>query len=222
MPRSLPKLREANARMAKEPCSIPGCPSNRLGIARYCRRHAARAYAYGHPLGVPIPQETYQQELKEVRDLFNSHPDHPGLVSVLGFIEDWIEEASKGEAVTGNYILGRIHVKRVHGREGLNPLDLLVEIAAVWVFSQRYPQRLPDDERLTFALSRNLCRLATFQRQRYGNHTSPKRPPVIELRGVGERIRQVLGLFLINVVEALKRRCEQAQSFRDSLSIPFE
>lgn len=69
-----------------------------------------------------------------------------------------------------------------------------------------------------------MARLATLEKVQYGNTKSKttKNPTVAELRGVGLRIRQTLGLFLINVVESLKRKAEKAQDFKDSLSIPFE
>lgn len=224
MPRSLMQMREANARLRHLPCAVPGCSKNRLGVAQYCHAHAGRLYTYGHPQGIPIPRDIYADELREVRELFTSNKDHPGLISVVHWIESWVEAASNHEAPAGNAIFGRIHVKRIHGREGLTALDILTEIAAIWVFATRYPQRLPDDQRLTFALSRNVARLATLEKVQYGNTKSKttKNPTVAELRGVGLRIRQTLGLFLINVVESLKRKAEKAQDFKDSLSIPFE
>lgn len=224
MPRTLGKMREANARLSNQPCAVSGCTGNRLGVARYCKKHTTKAYAYGHPNGFPIPQASYQQELNEVRELFKEHADHPGLISVMQWMDNWIEEAAKGEALIGNYIFGRIHVKRIQGREGLTTPDILAEIAAIWVYAQRFPQRLPDDQRLTFAISRNVTRLATMEKRAYGpsKQVVSRRPPVAELRGVGERIRQTLGLFLINVTESLKRKAEKAKGFKDSLSIPFE
>jgi hypothetical protein len=223
MPRSLFKFKEANARLSKEPCSIPHCTRNRLGVNQYCNAHSIKSLRYGHPLGRTIPRSDYQQELNEVLEMFQSHKDHPGLVSVLKWLDDWIEVASKEEAPVGNYILGRIHVKRIHGME-ISALDILAEISAVWVYAHRYPQSLPDDKRLTYALARNVIRLATFEKVRYGNTKtkSTKHPPALELRGVGERIRQTLALFLINVVKSLEAKAEKTKDFRNSLSIPFE
>ncbi len=216
------KFREENARLCHLPCSVPGCTKNRLGVTQYCSTHAGRAFTYGHPQGIPIPRRVYANELHEVKELFADYQDHPGLVSINQWLDNWIEEASKGEAETGNKLLGRIAIKRIHGLEGLSAVDLVAEVVAVWLFSRRYPSRLPDDQRLTFALSRNLARTATFEKVKYGNHKSTKNPPTAELRGVGERIRQSLPAFVINVEESLKRKTEKAKDFRTSLSIPFE
>ncbi|UCV01870.1 hypothetical protein [Dechloromonas denitrificans] len=223
MPRSLRKFKEANARLSKELCSIPGCTRNRLGVNQYCNAHSIKSIRYGHPQGHTIPRAEYQKELNEVLEMFQGHKDHPGLVSVLRWIDDWIEVASNGEAPAGNYIFGRIHVKRIQGRD-ISALDILAEVAAVWVYAQRFPQSLPDDNRLTYALARNVARLATFEKAKYGitKTKSTKYPTALELRGVGERIRQTLALFLINVVKSLEAKAEKAKDFRTSLSIPFE
>lgn len=211
-----PSIDERKAVIGSKPCTVPGCENLRSGLSSYCGKHHHPAVLYGHPHGRSITRKEYAKEIEEVTALLATNPDHPGLTTVLRWLNEWLTQAATGEAPCGNETFGRMH------RQGLPALEILTEICAVWVYSQRNPHRLPDDMRLTYALARNPVRLATFEQAtlRSGRKMT-RQPKTLELRETGKRIRHTLALFLINIHDSLKRREEQTEAVRSSLSIPF-
>lgn len=221
MQKPIVTLRDAINAHAGETCQLPNCSRQRYGVSRWCTYHLRKQMYYGHPLGLAIPRDLYITELHEVRQLFNDNPDHPALRNLCKWFDQWIEEAANDQAVCGNWMFKRIHTKRIQGKEGLDTLSLLVELAALYVFSQRYPQRLPDDARLTWALSRNLIRLSGMPKTTGKNSVGTKQPPQRDLKEGGERIRQTLSAFFANVHSSLIRKAEAAKEYKDNMSLPF-
>lgn len=211
-----PSIQERSALLSKKPCSVPGCDGLRSGVTQYCGRHHHPATLYGHPLGRAIPRKEYAKEVNEVTALLASNPDHPGLTAVLRWLNEWMSQAVTGDAPCGNEMFSHMQ------QQGLSALEILTEICAVWVYAQRNPHRLPDDMRLTYALARNPVRLGMFQQvTRRNGRKMTKHPKAVEMRESGKRIRHTLALFLINILDSLKRREEQTEAVRSSLSIPF-
>jgi hypothetical protein len=211
-----PTLQQRNALMIGRPCTAPGCERPRASVNLYCNKHLHPTLIYGHPLGRSILRKTYARETAEITSLFEANPDHPGMTSVLRWINEWMTQAVAGEAPCGTGIFAHM------SRRQLSAMSILIEICSVWLFSHRNPTLLPDDQRLTFALARNPVRLCGFENTTLrSGQTQTKQPKAVELRESGQRIRTTLALFFINVIESLKRRDEQAQAVRSSLSIPF-
>lgn len=156
-------------------------------------------------------------ELKEIRAFFKEYHDHPAIVSATQWFDNWLIAASNKETTVGSYIFGRLHA------QSISPLDILKEVAAVWLYAHKYPNFLPDDQRLTFALARNAGRLATFERRAYGasGTKSIRHPPAREAREMGEHIRQSLARFFVHLVMALDANEAAAKAFKESLATPF-
>lgn len=211
-----PTLQQRNAESKGKPCVVPGCEHLRTSVSPYCCHHRRAANYYGSPYGHAIRRNEYLKELQEVTELLQSNPDHPGLTAVLRWLNEWLALASTGEAPCGNGVFKHIHDKQVPA------FDLLAEICAVWLFAHRNPNRLPDDQRLTYALSRYLVRLAGYEQRVCNGRTVLREPSIMDVRESGNRIRSTLALFLINIVESLKRKAEQANDFKSSLSIPLQ
>lgn len=151
------RMGESNSR---ERCPANGCTKTRQGVARYCQAHHVRKVRYGDPHGRPIPQKEYLAELREVRAFFDTHSDHPALASANHYFQNWLDKAKANEAPVGQSIFGKLY------REGIEPQAILTEIMAIWLYSDKHPNALPDDLRLTFCLARNVARLGTFQQSR--------------------------------------------------------
>lgn len=211
-----PSIQERGELFRGKPCKAPGCDRPRTGVSSYCGTHHHPLMIYGHPFGRAIPRKEYAKEIGEVTALLESNPDHPGLTAVIRWFNEWMTQAATGDAPCGNEMFSHMH------RQGLSATAIVIEVCAVWVYAQRNPHRLPDDQRLSYALARNPVRLAGFEQStlRSGRKMT-KHPKTLELRESGKRIRSTLALFLINITDSLKRREEQVQAVRSSLSIPF-
>lgn len=196
-------------------CSVKGCNKHRRGVSPICPGHELRKYRYGHVEGVAISRKEYADELKEVQGFFKKHPDHPAITAATQFVQQWIDEAGRKEAKAGQRIFGRL------AYAGIPALDVLTEICAVWLYSDRHPHALIDDQRLTFALARNATRLAKFERRTYNGNETQRHPRPTELKEAGERIRGALARFFINLNHALKAKAEEAKAAREHLATPF-
>ena len=196
-------------------CGVKGCNKNRRGLSPICPGHELRKYRYGHVEGIAISRKEYADELKEVQGFFSEHPDHPAITAAIHFVQQWIDEAGRKEAKAGQRIFGRL------AHSDVQALDVLVEICAVWLYSDRHPHALIDDQRLTFALARNAARLAKFERKTYNGNETQKHPRPTELKESGERIRGALARFFINLNHALKAKAEKAKATHESLATPF-
>lgn len=197
-------------------CPVKGCTSKRSGIAKYCSGHQNRKLRYGDVHGRPIYQKDYLKELKEVREFFIKHESHPALASAVYFFQNWMTKAAANDAAVGQKTMGRLY------RDGIEPRVIVEEIVAIWLYSQKYPNSLPDDLRLTYALARNTIRLVGFSKHTSsGGNSYINNPNPNELRTVGEYIRHSMARFMLNVQHALKAEQEADTALRENLSIPF-
>jgi hypothetical protein len=83
-------FKESSAIGSQKPCSLAGCTKNRDGVSPFCSTHGYRHRSYGHPLGALLPRDVYAKELEEVTQLFITFKDHPGLLAVCKWLDDWI------------------------------------------------------------------------------------------------------------------------------------
>lgn len=211
---TIAQLNAMNQSLRHLPCTVPGCTRKRGGVSPICTTHSNRKLKYGHHNGRPIGSHEYLQEIQEVTQFFNERVNHPAIQAACTFLQQWMDEAYEGEAKVGNTIFGRLKGKQIA------PLDVLTEIVALWLYSRRNPYQLPDDIRLTHAISWNLCRKAHFATRISPNGVKATvQPRSVELRTTGERIRQTLAGFMVNLLDAL-----EASKPRDELAglkVPF-
>ena len=197
-------------------CTVKGCTNNRSGIGNYCSSHKSRRTRYGDVHGRSIHQKDYLNELKDVREFFTKHESHPALASAVYFFQNWMTKAAANDAAVGQKTMGRLY------RDGIEPRVIVEEIVAIWLYSQKYPNSLPDDLRLTYALARNTIRLVGFSKHTSsGGNSYINNPNPNELRTVGEYIRHSMARFMLNVQHALKAEQEADTALKENLSIPF-
>lgn len=206
----------------RAPCACPGCFETRYGVSNYCKPHLRANRTHGHPRGVRIASQDYAAELREVRRLLRDHATtHSGTQNALALVDSWMQRAARGDPdVVGQRELARL------ARHGITAETLLAEAAAVFAFSRRNPHRLPDDQRLTFALANNLLRLAPREergRYRFRGYVCRRyvSAPKDERQKIGQAIRETLGLYLMNVSTALDERARVRAIARQSLVAPF-
>ncbi len=212
---SIAKLQAMGEQYKHLPCGIKGCTRNRKNVSPYCTVHADHKARYGHPLGQAVMQWEYREELKVIQQFFKDHTGHPAITAAETFIADWLKQVSTKEAIAGNSVFARLH------HHCVPPRRILEEMCAVWLYSDRHPHALVDDERLTFALARCAARLAGWHRKTYASGSASVRPKGEDVRAAGERIRATLSRFFLNLNQTLKAMADDRDALRDDLSRPF-
>lgn len=214
-------------------CKADGCDALRAGISPYCRHHCNAFRKYGHPLAKPYLRREWDQERKEVRDLFQGHPDHPGLLSCLKWASRWFAEADEtaGKGGRKGPPAWSLEVSNV-SRSGCSPLDLITEVAAFGVWESRHPYAMPDFKAWTYGTGRAVIGLAPRPRRAYrptsraskstrGAATYPIKATPSALEVIGATIRRDLSPFILTVCRAVSGREEQKAQVLASMQMDF-
>jgi hypothetical protein len=164
---------------------------------------------YGHPLGRRHYRKHYAPERRAVDALFRAFPDHPDVRTACEWIAGWLRAAALGDKSRPGYV----HVARL-ARYDVQPLDVLAEVCAVWLFAMRNPRTLPDDERTTFALAVAMLFLAPRERTATYSYAKGERRVYkdaghTDRAAIGNALRLTLAPLLVNVVRAIEEREQQ-------------
>lgn len=232
-PSSYPAASLRSARVANEmaTCRARGCASHRYGIEAYCRFHRGPFKKYGHPLARSIDPREWRRELKEVRELFDGHPDHAGLVSVLQWTCRWLAEA-KAAAGNPKAPQGSEEVSRL-ANYGISPLEVVTAACAFRVWEFRNPRACPDEKAWVYALARAVLGLAPRPRRAYrpGTRTARQQsrqptfalpPKASSVEAIGKLLREVWSAFYVTVWQALEQREQQKLELVAAMRAPFE
>lgn len=220
--------------MNRHKCKLPYCsqpvlssgpsktnPKSNKGRSVYCKKHKSALFKYGHPEGRSIRFVEYEREFEEVSLLFRRNKDHKALKAACDWIEEFVLDAEKGVHPFGNSDISRVREK------GSDFIGILTELAALWVFSQRYPKALEDDIRLTVALGIVFFK---YSKREYWAVKKANRKPQVRHSSVskyaktyvGKRIRQDLAGFLFNIYSALERVKELREQRRIDMFTDLE
>lgn len=191
-------------------------PKSNKGRSVYCQKHKSALFAYGHPEGRPIRFFEYEREYNEVSLLFKRNLGHKALKAACEWLEEFITDAEKNIHPFGNSDISRIREK------GSEYLDILTELAAIWVFAQRSPKALEDDIRLTVALGIVFFKYSKREYRpvkKVNSRTKVRHNPVPKSAKiyVGKRIRKDLAGFLFNVHAAVERMKEMRENRRSEM-----
>ena len=162
----------------------------------------------------------YKVERKDVERFLRRHRDHLGVRAGLAWLEGWVYNNSDEHGTTTNQ-----HVARLR-EAGVQPLAILNEIAAVWLYAARHPY-LDDGRPLTYALASAVLHLTPLRR----NNAKPDAPwsPRITYkdisgrnrREVGEAIRAALAVLLSNIARAIMEQRVEDKDQRAALRTAF-
>jgi hypothetical protein len=208
---------EKIARNEALPCDVEGCGRRRNRLSRWCGSHRNRAGRSGHPLQRTILPYQWRTEKIDVRELLTANPTHRGLLLAEKFLADWLANRGRFAVVT------KAHpVREALRRHGATPRDVVIAASAIWLFAERYPTVLPDDERLTHAMARAVIGLMPAERRRTprGN-VEHRRPGTAARREIGEVLRGELGVLFQNIAHAVQHKDERAREQRETLAAPF-
>jgi hypothetical protein len=213
-------IREASAYNSRQRCSASGCCRPRRRIGRYCSRHAQADNMHGHPQGHRLLPRDYAQERTEVAAFLTRNTQHPGILVAQQWLSDWLTASASRESGA----VAQTHMFRL-AFDGITPLRLLEEVAAVWLFSTRHPEQLEQDERLTYALGAAVLYLCPRGRRQGFSKGQikdlPIRFPGTVRQEVGEHVRSSIGILLFHISDAINRRVLKDQGKRQALSTPF-
>lgn len=201
-------------------CRVQPCSKSRVGLSYFCNAHELRHNRYGHPEGRALyRRKDYSAEVADADKFIKAHMDHPGIQATIQWLQQWMDDASVGRSIPGQREFRHLNDQSV------SPLNILIEIIAIYLLSRSRPYTLPDDDRLTYAFANAVFKLAPFERREVYENGELKRRPKVSTRGtkrdVGRRIRSTLGLLLININEALLKEDQEKRLFRESLITPF-
>lgn len=205
-------------------CSHPSCHQPRFRIGAYCEHHSRLVKEYGHPDGRYVSPKEYQHEAHEVAEFLKQNLTHAGVVAALSWIDEWqnmtisSDPDERAKQPAGIDVMNRL---RIHG---VTPLDVLTEATSLWLYSYRFPSKLMDDKRLTYALSRALYNKAPAPKRELwkSGRIVRQRMLVPERNGIGGRIRDTLGLLILNIISTIHARQAAKESIKASFCAPFD
>lgn len=210
-------IHESIERNSKHFCKVPNCNVQRHLLSGYCNNHFKKMNLYGNPTGESLRKSRYRQELKEVSGLINANLTHVSTLAALEFIQAWLTRANSGKAS----FLG-IHMSRL-ALAGVTPLEILAEATSVYLYSQRNPRSLPDDDQLSYQIGIAILRLAPAPS--YTNiqgKTAWRRPAGSDRKALGRHLRDNLGLYFFNVTSAIISRENEEAERRKKLFTPLD
>lgn len=197
-------------------CRAPNCTRRRVRISPHCAMHAIRRHRYGHAEGRVIRLKEIEFEHTQVSTFIHAQIGHPAVVAALKWLDQWGSNDSLPAALD----MSRLRRHRVE------PVAILIAATAIWIYSQRRPTRLPDDLRLTYAMSRAVLALVPRERRMVASRVGPSRsyclrPGASSLRDIGGRMRRSLVAFFINVGNGLIEQERRSRAAVDALRVPF-
>ena len=195
------------------PCSIPNCGSSRrLGHSGYCASHAHRQIQYGHPLGRAVFPREYRRHERIVEALLNRHPDHPGTLTALAWIERLLDSREHPRHPA------RLWLQAMH-ESGITARQVLVRLTAAYLLTYELHDLKGGLQGEDHLVGRAVLRLSPCARKSPSGYHSGW--PAKAVRGLASTLRTTLAPLLGQVRLALAadeaRSAEQAQV----LATPF-
>ena len=201
------------------PCDVTGCGRKREWVSRFCVRHLRRTVNTGHPLQPTIRAYMFRKEQSDVRDLLAENTGHSGLILAEKFVSDWLSHRGRFAEVT------KAHpIRQQLRRSGVTPRDVVIAGAAIWLFSERFPASLEQDERLTFAIANAVLQLMPRERRQKtpGGRIEYRRPGLAARREIGEVLRREIGALFLNIARTVQAGPERQRMQREQLLAPFD
>lgn len=206
-------------------CSAPGCHMSRTRVSSYCAPHNAATHWYGHPQGKHIDPKLWATELAEASRFIEAHITHRGITQAVAWFDEWLSAAQEASSKGGNLdapVVAAQDMARLADM-GIQPLQLLKTVAGLWLFAQRNPHTLQDDNRLTVALSLAVLKLAPrYYRIDHQGKRNPTRYTAEARKLIGKRVRDTIGLLIRNIIATIETLPNEKEVFKNNQNLPFE
>jgi hypothetical protein len=226
-------LHQRMAELKGHQCASKGCPMPVFRIGKWCKRHGPLFAKYGSPTGRRLKRkDDYQREYLLVTELVNNNREHPGLVRA----EEWLsqffppEEAGKVVPVVEPQVKpeSRKALSTTFLRlspQGVTPLDVILESAALYLVSEWRPHTLSDDLALTRQIGTQVVYLATRDIKSVWMNGEkqyrPKRIPNQTRHHVGAAIRGALGSLMLNMARTVVAKVASDEQAVHDQGAPF-
>jgi hypothetical protein len=204
------------AENALRKCAVDYCNRKRFGLSHYCARHRADEYRNGHIYHGAIRRGEYRTELAEVHEFLAVNLNHRGIRKALDWLS-WAITASFGASARREPLR---RVCRWWREANVTPLDLLTELAAVFMFVQRnkhHKERFRTQRYIMTQIGAKCCLLAkNHSHELYGG----------QKRDVGAILLNRLLPLLVRIhceIDKLEdKRRSIYNDFENALREPFE
>jgi hypothetical protein len=208
-------------------CAVPRCGQHRKLLSQYCAQHRLVYQQRGHPEAMILRPYLWREQRLRVRQLFEAQSSHPGLVNMLAYLKEYLEQASRSDAgprpPAGASELARLV------RHGVTPLDVLIEACACrcWLFDN--PNAAPDTKSTWVAVARAVLHLAPMPRRAYrpsakSSRASPtyaRKARPTDIRAIADHLRSLLPPLVANVYTALQQRDQHKAAALEAIRQPF-
>jgi hypothetical protein len=209
-------------------CSVRWCFQPRDSISKYCKEHKMKDYRLGDArMHQTVREKDYRVERDQVREVINKNPEHPAIVKALETIQAMFQEGADAfnpprdgnSDLPAAYHLGRLYYHNV------DPIEVLVRAAALWLYQFRYPDRLPSKKALTFTLGWRTLLLIPMERMSDpGKGRRVYRyPKESEKRELGEYLwNRVVGIIATMIVEKVREEEREYEERSRLARIPLQ
>lgn len=212
---------ERNLQFKGAQCECPGCDRPRKTYGIYCASHSKRSQFFGSPTQKAVSLKAdYWHEYDLVEAMVHANIKHKGIQAGIEFFRSWMVYAVD-------------NLKQVPARGALltlsenkeDPLKLLIECAAIYLFSRWNPRRLPEERPVTYAYGRLILKKGGKLYKKRVHYLSGKTQynPVkgTDVRTTGEYIAKNLSLLFLNIAEAVEAKEATKEEDKKALSQPL-
>jgi hypothetical protein len=185
----------------RRPCAADGCTQFARNLSRLCGRHLKVATTYGHPQGRRIRAPELRPFKRKAARLLKQYRMRADVSAALRWLDKLLSYGGDDPMGSEMYRLRCAEVK---------PEEVFTATLAVYAYHLKHPRSLPDDMRLTVALSRAILKLRKKPRRRTASGRLNSAPMSRKaLRDVGLRIREALPLLYVRLIELEHAECAE-------------
>lgn len=212
-------IADAKAANERHPCSVDDCTNPRIGVSKYCMKHRNHFTLYGHPLQTKLHSSRHAVERQQVTEIFNSNSNHPGILSAIRWIQQWMDDAITGRAGT---VLAAEDLRRLHDN-GVTARDIVIEAASFYIFQQWNKHKFLNDAAVDVAMSLAILSLAPLdKRSRAGTPGMvPVRIRAKPRKAVGRWIRSHLIDLFVNLQNTIESNRNAAFTTQEAMRSPL-
>jgi hypothetical protein len=174
-------------------CGVKGCTSMRVGKSKYCGKHRARAYVWGHPEAGSVKPYLYSDEIEAVTKLIKHNENHEGILLGKQFLDKKMEAGARGADIRGGMYWANLYSQKISSSE------LLIRLGGLWYFDYR------DELKRHIKNHRHLISLSGNVVIRFGKMYGIKYVPPKIYRQVGDQVKKRIGVLLVNISRNIER-----------------
>jgi hypothetical protein len=214
------KFLTRSARNERLLCNARGCTRRRYRVSRYCQTHAQRMAEFGSLTGRRILPKEYAYEKQQVERFLSRHRDHVATQTALKLIDRWLAAAEGPYVNERHYVIhipGRLELQRLLAG-GVEPWELLVEAATVFVYTQEHGVGTDTGEELARTIGTSVIYLRPLERRASG---TLKRPSGAPRREIGQYLLESLRRFFVNILMGVRAERQAVIDEAEKLAEPF-